>query len=399
MPPSDPVAPSPVERIPTDPEFDQPMPGTALCLSGGGYRAMLFHAGALWRLNDAALLTRLQRVSSVSGGSITAGVLGLAWPRLAFDAQGVGQAFADEVVAPIRRLAGETIVDKDLATLGTLARSLLGPGNLSDHVAAAYREHLFGDHTLQDLPADSAGPRFVINATNLQSGALWRFSRPYNADWKVGTMPNPTTPLAVAVAASSAFPPFLSPTILDLDEDDFDPGSGASLQRPPYTTEVHLTDGGVYDNLGLETAWKKFATILVSDGGGTLAPDPDPPLDWPRHTHRVLQVIDSQVRALRRQQVVASLRADPTSPAHRLGAYWGIRTRIADLTAPTTLPCPPDATEKLAGIATGLKRLSNRDQERLINWGFAICDAALRSFDFGTLPPPSAFPYPASGVG
>ena len=46
----------------------------ALCLSGGGYRAMLFHVGALWRLNELGLLPRLDRVSSVSGGSITAGV-------------------------------------------------------------------------------------------------------------------------------------------------------------------------------------------------------------------------------------------------------------------------------------------------------------------------------------
>ena len=63
----------------------RPEPGTALCLSGGGYRAMLFHVGALWRLNEAGYLPKLERVSSVSGGSITAGVLGLAWPKLGFD--------------------------------------------------------------------------------------------------------------------------------------------------------------------------------------------------------------------------------------------------------------------------------------------------------------------------
>ena len=54
----------------------------ALCLSGGGYRAMLFHVGALWRLNEVGYLSKLSRVSSVSGGSITAGVLactGLSW--------------------------------------------------------------------------------------------------------------------------------------------------------------------------------------------------------------------------------------------------------------------------------------------------------------------------------
>jgi NTE family protein len=62
-----------------------PAPGMALCLSGGGYRAMVFHLGALLRLNEAGLLKKLNRISSVSGGSITAGMLGLRWNALAFN--------------------------------------------------------------------------------------------------------------------------------------------------------------------------------------------------------------------------------------------------------------------------------------------------------------------------
>ena len=79
---------------------DEPADGVALCLSGGGYRAMLFHVGVVWRLHDAGWLKRLDRVSSVSGGSITAGALALAWPKL--DAEGLEPTF----VAPIRALAG-----------------------------------------------------------------------------------------------------------------------------------------------------------------------------------------------------------------------------------------------------------------------------------------------------
>src|SRR6202008_3998240 len=72
--------------------------GIALCLSGGGYRAMLFHVGALWRLNELGWLRLLDRVSSVSGGSITNGVLGLAWNRLAVDASGISLGFRGQVV-------------------------------------------------------------------------------------------------------------------------------------------------------------------------------------------------------------------------------------------------------------------------------------------------------------
>ena len=41
--------------------------GVALCLSGGGYRAMLFHVGTLWRLNELGL-QELER-SHEQGGS------------------------------------------------------------------------------------------------------------------------------------------------------------------------------------------------------------------------------------------------------------------------------------------------------------------------------------------
>lgn len=73
----------PVRRIPGDGDAEHAV-GTALCLSGGGYRAMLFHVGVVWRLNDAGRLDTLDRVSSVSGGSIIAGVrpASTTWPTI-----------------------------------------------------------------------------------------------------------------------------------------------------------------------------------------------------------------------------------------------------------------------------------------------------------------------------
>src|SRR6185437_15572079 len=38
--------------------------GVACCLSGGGYRAMLFHVGSLWRFNEAGLLPQLKCFSA-----------------------------------------------------------------------------------------------------------------------------------------------------------------------------------------------------------------------------------------------------------------------------------------------------------------------------------------------
>src|SRR4029453_931317 len=97
--------------------------------------------------------------------------------------------------------------------------------------------------------------------------------------------------------------------------------SGTDLQRPPFTTKVILTDGGVYDNLGLETAWKRHQTILASEAGGKMKAEEEPKSDWARHAYRVLDLVDNQVRALRKRQVIDSFKAKKRS-----GAYWGIRT-------------------------------------------------------------------------
>src|SRR4051812_28858951 len=96
---------TPVDLIETDRADEKPSPGVGLCLSGGGFRAMLFHIGTIWRLNEAGYLPKLDRVSSVSGGSITAGQLGLQWSRLVFDPQGRATNLTDLFVTPLKRFA------------------------------------------------------------------------------------------------------------------------------------------------------------------------------------------------------------------------------------------------------------------------------------------------------
>jgi NTE family protein len=195
-------------------------------------------------------------------------------------------------------------------------------------------------------------------------------------------------PLAQAVAASSAFPPFLSPFGLRLNPDTFTPKSGLDLQQRPFTSRGILTDGGVYDNLGLETAWKRYQTIFVSDAGGKTQAEAEPKTDWGRHSYRVFNLVDNQVRSLRKRQVIESFKSGV-----RNGAYWGIRTNINDYGLPNSLNCPFERTLALAETPTRLKALEDRLQNRLINWGYAVCDAALRRH-VDTEIPKGEFPYP-----
>ncbi|MEA2464295.1 MAG: hypothetical protein QOJ98_2042, partial [Acidobacteriota bacterium] len=133
----------------------------ALCLSGGGYRAMLFHLGVLWYLNDARYLQKLDRISSVSGGSLTAGVLAMRWNELRFQ-DGIATNFADLVVNRVRKIASTNI------DAGSVIRGMLTPGtSIGERIIKRYRDVAFGDAQLSQFPDH---PVFVINASNVQTG-------------------------------------------------------------------------------------------------------------------------------------------------------------------------------------------------------------------------------------
>jgi NTE family protein len=370
--------------------------GIGLCLSGGGYRAMLFHLGVLWRLAELGYLGTeyrsgrhgalgsLQRVSSVSGGSITAGVLGLAWDKLAIDEPGLSGRFRELVAVPVQEFASRTTVG---IFSGIVAAAV---STVNKRVARVYRKRLFGDATLQDLPGS---PDFVYNSTNLQSGALWSFSKHAARDWRVGRIEAPVDTIASVVGASSAFPPFLSPARFRYREEDYTPGSGDGLQGPPFTTRPLLTDGGVYDNLGLETVFKNYKTVICSDAGADLAAQAKVPGEWVLQTYRVVKTINNQVRSLRKRILLTSL-----VQHQRHGTYWSMRTDIRKYPAADKLPCPVARTQELAAIRTDLSAKDEVTQRRLINWGYALCDAGIRSWVEDGLPPPDDFPYPLEGV-
>ena len=297
------------------------------------------------------------------------------------------------LVRPIRDLATKTI------DCWSILSGIFLPGTISQWLAGAYDKALFHGKTLQDLPSDEEGPRFVFNATNVQTGALARFSRSYVADYKIGMIRNPQMRLADAVAASSAFPPFLSPFTLKVRACDFSETSNKNLYRKPFNEKLVLSDGGVYDNLGVETVWKQYKLVLVSDGGGQLRPEGRPAGDWARHFKRVLELVDHQVRNLRKRQVIGGFVSD--TDVHD-GAYWGIRSNIDHYELEETLPCPQDKTLVLASIPTRLKHLSLETQNRLMNWGYAACDAALRRHFSHHMPGhfavPNGFPF-EHGIG
>ena len=368
-----------------------------LALSGGGYRAALFHLGSLWRLNELGWLKRMAEITSVSGGSITAAYLGLCWNRLKFEENGVAGNFGEEIVSPIRVLCSKTI-DVDSVLVG-----LIDPFHRPiDLIAAHYRKELFGKQTLQDLPADNQGPRFTIYATNLQTGVNIRFSRPYLADYHLGKVESPQIQLATVVAASCALPPILSPLMLKLDPQDWKDWDNEDT-NPPYNKSrlrcaLCLTDGGVYDNLGLERVWDRYATVLVSDAGAPFQiTESSLGLRFSElmRAIRSVSIITEQTRALRKRWLINDMKRGLVR-----GTYWGIATHIRDYRLETHGCEPPllgdnQITRSLSRMRTRLNRFSANEQKRLINWGYALTDAAMRRHVIkGKEIAPGKLPYP-----
>jgi len=205
------------------------------------------------------------------------------------------------------------------------------------------------------------------------------------ADYKIGEIPSPDLSLARVVGASSAFPPVLSPVYFDFDPAQWQPLPGAYLYpNVELRRHVALTDGGVYDNLGLEAIYDRCDTVLVSDASAPfdiLNDAIDDPLSL---MTRVNAVMMEQTRALRRHAVVNEF-----TTGRRRGAFWGIGTRVGDYGLPGTVANDSPLTASLELIRTRLNQFSAEEQGHLINWGYALADAAMRRW---MLPGPPSVP-------
>lgn len=357
---------SDVRKTPIDGEKLENVVG--FCMSGGGYRAMLFHAGAVFRLNELGLLPKLNRISSVSGGSMTAAALALAYPKLGFDATGFAANLTQEFLKPILKQAEDSI---DIAS----GFAGLNPfSSASNQAAKSYQRNLTGSARLASLPLT---PTFVFNATNLMTGNTMRFRPDYVADYAIGQFDNVDVPLSLVVAASASFPPFLSPTTIDLKSGTLRVEARGKLARPPFTETAVLTDGGVYDNLGTETVWKRCRTVLLSNAGRPFDSQPDPKENWLQQSLRVVDISMDQSEDLRERIMVHAYQVGA-----RNGAMWGLTTRLLKEEDRPALLTESEA-EEASQVSTRLWKLPKKTQALLLKAGYAHAASRIRAY-YGT---------------
>jgi NTE family protein len=394
------------KTVSLEPEcFKLPPNIKALCLSGGGYRAMLFHAGAIKRLNELGILRKLDAITSVSGGSVLNGILAKSWKGLDWDSDGVAQNFDAQILEKVRKLAATNIRTPALITnrLNPLNWIKLWSGDYSatDLLREEY-DKLFQGMKLRELPAEGA-PRFIFCATTMKSGVCWRFERNYAGDYQLGVIENHDLTLAHAVAASSAFPLAFPPLVLELDPKAFNGGKlKDSAEKDVLRKRVLLADGGVYDNMGLEPVWKdKAATLIVSDGGKPffIYDQPDsslmtktfqfitgPNTGFLKRLLRCQDIIGNQALALRKRMLIDW----KFIAAGYKGTYFGLKSCYLDFQLPANGQTPQGYDQQVVDVImkvrTDFDAFSSGVQAALINHGYTLADVAARCW-LGTLQP------------
>lgn len=318
-----------------------------LVLSGGGIRAMAFHAGVLRHMAEQGELEQVTNLSTVSGGSLVIGLImqlaGGKWPssedyltkilpRLALKltkqrqplSQALQRLIAIDVKGAITSLHQSLSMQDVIST--TIFFWLRQPWRWRDRLhllADAYR-HCWGiTSTLGEL---NLAPEWTINGTSAEYGVRFRFKHNIMGDYKAGYAMCAHIPLADAMAVSSAVPGLFGPYRLPTPKGEWFEWSTDLAQKiqtglaKPKSLEfdwLDLYDGGVYDNLGLEPFFDcgtqqlkqdiSISHLVISDAGKPLGS---------RHlgnkmnsAMRVYDIASNQSRALRVRALTNYLQA------------------------------------------------------------------------------------------
>lgn len=304
-----------------------------LALSGGGVRAAAFHAGVLRYLAEQGLLEQVEHVSSVSGGSLFVGMVfqygNYRWPG--------SERYLKDVLPHVR----QTLTTKSLQCSAIL-RLALNPLNwrfiLSRANVLAQAIHGLWGVTVP-LSAIRGAPVWSINCTTGETGRRYRFKNGTMGDYEIGYADVNDFGLARAMAISAAFPGGIGPLTLKIKKFQWKKRKLWNAPQPepyhPPFKHLHLYDGGLYDNLGIEpmfdmgqqslkndeTLPSAISYLLVSDGGAPLAREGIPhPLN-PFRFKRIADIALDQCRALRVRAFINFLQKNPAA-----GAYLGIGT-------------------------------------------------------------------------
>lgn len=403
-----------------------------LALSGGGFRASLFHIGVLARLAETDLLRRVEVLSTVSGGSIVGAHYYLLLKQLLEstpDGQIDREAYIrlvgtlhDQFAAAIRqnlRIRTLTHLIKNLRMfalrtysrsrrLGELYEDLLYSRVEDGHARGTAREMrrlLIVPHgadasfkpAFSNWSRRAKVPALLLNATSLNSGHNWQFTgrwmgeppgllgaevdvnERYRRLW-YDQAPTPALqrfPLGQAVAASACVPGLFDPLVLE--------------QLYPGRT-VRLVDGGVHDNQGVAALINEGCTlILCSDASGQMQGLERPGDGLISVPFRCNNILMSRVREAEYQDLRARVDSRALRGLMFLHLKKGLEAQPLDWIGcqdPTVPPARSFATtdygvdtdlqRKLAGVRTDLDSFTEVEANALMLSGYLMTEHELK---------------------
>lgn len=352
-----------------------------LCLSGGGFRATLFHLGVIRRLIKLDLFKEVRHITSVSGGSIAAGMV---MKELTCGGQfKYVEDFDERVIVPIIHFI-QSNPRSGIYKVIPLQRS-------SKSFAKSLDKYLFDNMLFSELSREI---QWTCYATSLNSMLPFKFTQREVGDSWIGNRSlSKKDKLSLGVSASAAFPPLFKPIIYNTKEKQKKYQHGSK--------KVYLLDGGVYDNLGSEAIFYKPKMkscdkikdpFIVSDASAGYD-------KWCHHKglykieqlKRVLDISIDQNRRLRRRMIYKELIKRKNSILienyKKLSVYTGSQEdNYKCMPNPPTLSrdmpkyqeLPYGIEEGIRSIRTDLNAFHDLEIQLLIWNGMVKIDAALK---------------------
>lgn len=388
-----------------------------LALSGGGFRASLFHLGVLARLAECDLLRHIEVISCVSGGSIVGTHYYLALQRELEQKLVLSREDYIKIV--------EEVITTFVAGVKTNIRSraLLNPFNRTERIARLLEEKFYSKITsmcsplrLSDLiikPPNSRNfhplhhnwcrdakvPILILNATTLNTGHNWQFTATYmgeppayiedeiDTNCRLRRMYNEHeappgykggVQLGRAVAASACLPAVFPPMIL----------------RGLYPNKsVRLVDGGVRENQGIfGLIQQNCDVIIVSDGSGQME-DIDRPSSLPTSVpFRAIDITMQTIRSAFYKQLVVRSRVSRLRHHLYLHLKKGLNAQTVDWGKGKS-PSDPGHIDQgdtdygvsrkvqhlLSNLRTDLDKFSENEMYALMLNGYKMADKELAS--------------------
>ncbi|MGP6473633.1 patatin-like phospholipase family protein [Rahnella aceris] len=337
----------------------------SLALSGGGVRAMAFHAGVLKCMADENLLENIKNISTVSGGSLLIGLVfkinNYRWPS--------SKEYLDHVYPYLKHeLCEKSLMKGFLFKFLNIfnLKYLLSRANV---LSIAIKDKWDINVSMQRLPIL---PDWSINGTTAENGKRFRFNRDNIGDYETGYASAKDILLADAMSVSSAFPGLIGPfSLIAKNYRWFKREWGAPEENAEEVTlptkEIRIYDGGVYDNLGLEPFFNQSKGESKENIDFIICSDAGAPLKFgfsywklnPWRLKRVMDIMSEQSRSLRVRTFVNYLKTKKN-----VGYYLNINHKENNAIL--------NNGKKVGEYPTNIKKFSEDDFEAIANSGCQI---------------------------